>query len=91
VEPRRTLARIAPSGGVVAANREQFGILAAIPGARASLRWYGWIGIGLLVIPAVLLAALAQSGGDRTAAAGLGLPMALVGLLALTGTGLLLV
>jgi diguanylate cyclase (GGDEF)-like protein/PAS domain S-box-containing protein len=91
VEPRRTLARIAPSGGVVAANREQFGILAAIPGARASLRWYGWIGIGLLVVPAVLLAALAQSGGDRTAAAGLGLPMALVGLLALTGTGLLLV
>ena len=73
----------------MAAKGGQFGILAAIPGARASLRWYGWVGIGLLVLPAVLLAALAQTGGDLSAAGNLGLPLALIGLLALTGTGLL--
>lgn len=75
----------------MAAKRRQFGILAAVPGARASLRWYGWVGIGLLVLPAVLLAALAQTGGNLSSAGNLGLPLSLVGLLALTGTGLLLV
>ncbi len=75
----------------MAASKEKFGILAAIPGARASLRWYGWVGIGLLVLPAVLLAALAQTGGDLSSAGKLGLPLALAGLLALAGTGLLLV
>jgi diguanylate cyclase (GGDEF)-like protein/PAS domain S-box-containing protein len=78
-------------GGVVAANRGQLGILAAIPGARASLRWYGWVGIALLVIPAVLLAVLAATGGDLAPADHLALPLAVVGLVALTGTGVLLV
>lgn len=75
----------------MAARRGQFGILAAIPGARASLRWYGWVGIGLLVLPAVLLAALAETGGDLSSAGKLGVSLALLGLLALAGSGLLLV
>jgi diguanylate cyclase (GGDEF)-like protein/PAS domain S-box-containing protein len=78
-------------GGVVAANRGQLGILAAIPGARASLRWYGWVGIALLVIPAVLLAVLATTGGNFAPEGHLALPLAVIGLIALAGTGVLLV
>ena len=74
----------------MASNRGQLGILAAIPGVRASLRWYGWLGVALLVIPAVLLAVLAETGGDVAPAGHLGLPLAALGLLALAGTGLLL-
>lgn len=75
----------------MAADRGQLGILAAIPGARASLRWYGWLGIALLVVPAVVLAVLAEMGGDLAPAGKLGLPLVAIGLLALAGTGLLLV
>ncbi|MGH8190187.1 MAG: PAS domain S-box protein [Rhodanobacteraceae bacterium] len=74
----------------MATNRGQLGILAALPGARASLRWYGWLAIALLLIPAVLLAALAQTGGEISAGVKLALPLAVVGLLALCGAGLLL-
>lgn len=74
----------------MAANRGQLGILAALPGARASLRWYGWLGLALLVIPAVLLAALAQTGEELATKGGLALPLAVVGVLALAGTALLL-
>ncbi|MGH8216130.1 MAG: PAS domain S-box protein, partial [Rhodanobacteraceae bacterium] len=70
--------------------RGQFDILAAFPGARASMRWYGWLGLALLVIPAVLLAALAQTGGVFAQTESLALPLAVIGLLALTGTALLL-
>lgn len=74
----------------MAANRGQLDILAAIPGARAS-RWYGWFAIALLLIPAVVLAVLAETGGDLGPAGHLGLPLAAIGLLALAGTGVLLV
>jgi diguanylate cyclase (GGDEF)-like protein/PAS domain S-box-containing protein len=74
----------------VATNRGQFDVLAAVPGARASLRWYGWLGLALLVIPAVLMAALAQAGGAFAPNESLALPLAVTGLLALTGTALLL-
>jgi diguanylate cyclase (GGDEF)-like protein/PAS domain S-box-containing protein len=65
-------------------------VLAALPGARASLRWCGWLGLALLVIPAVLMAALAQAGGGFAPNESLALPLAVTGLLALTGTALLL-
>jgi diguanylate cyclase (GGDEF)-like protein/PAS domain S-box-containing protein len=65
-------------------------VLAALPGARASLRWCGWLGLALLVIPAVLMAALAQAGGGFAPNESLALPLAVTGLLALTGSALLL-
>ncbi|HET7611312.1 MAG TPA: PAS domain S-box protein [Rhodanobacteraceae bacterium] len=74
----------------MARNRGQFDVLAALPGARASLRWCGWLGLALLVIPAVLMAALAQAGGGFAPNESLALPLAVTGLLALTGTALLL-
>ena len=74
----------------MSANRGQFDILVALPGARASLRWYGWLGLALLVVPAVLMAALAQAGGGFAPTESLALPLAVTGLLALTGTALLL-
>ncbi|MGH8233542.1 MAG: PAS domain S-box protein [Rhodanobacteraceae bacterium] len=75
----------------MAANRGQLGILAAIPGARASLRWHGWLGIALLVIPAVFLAVLAETGGNLALADNVGFLLAALGVLALTGTGVLLI
>lgn len=75
----------------MAADRGQLGILAAIPGARASLRWYRWLGIALLVIPAVGVALLVETGGNLSPAAALSTPLAAIGLLALAGTALLLV
>jgi diguanylate cyclase (GGDEF)-like protein/PAS domain S-box-containing protein len=74
----------------VARNRGQFDVVAAVPGARNSLRWYGWLGLALLVIPAVLMAALAQAGNAFAPNESLALPLAVTGLLALTGTALLL-
>ena len=66
---------------------QTFGILDAIPGARAALRWCGWAGIGVLVLPAVMLAVLAAT-GERDAG-GLVLKWALVfvGLWALAAAG----
>lgn len=63
------------------------GILDAIPGARATLRWHGWLGIGLLVVPAVVLAVLlaTENAGWRTGWLITVLP--LVALVALVATG----
>lgn len=75
----------------MARNRGQFGILGAIPGSRAAVRWHGWLGIALLVIPAVVVAVLADGGLRFVQAGNLGLLLPLVALLALVGSGLLLV
>jgi diguanylate cyclase (GGDEF)-like protein/PAS domain S-box-containing protein len=75
--------------GVVAKHRGQFGVLEAIPGGRASLRWFGWLGIGLLVVPAGVLSVLATTGSDAMGNAALLLRIA--GLCALAGSGALLV
>lgn len=48
----------------MARHRQASGIFDAIPGAGASLRWRGWAGVALLVIPAVVLAVLAVTAVD---------------------------
>jgi diguanylate cyclase (GGDEF)-like protein/PAS domain S-box-containing protein len=74
---------------VVAKHRGKSGVLAAIPGGHGSLRWFGWFGISLLVIPAGVLAVLATTGSDVLGHAALLLRVA--GLCALAGSGMLLV
>lgn len=73
----------------MAKHRGKFGVLEAIPGGRASLRWFGWFGIGLLVVPAGVLAVLATTGSEALGNAALLLRIA--GLCALAGSGVLLV
>lgn len=75
----------------MAKARGQFGILGAIPGARASLRWLGWFGLASLVIPAALLGVLAETGGRIEAVGSIGPWLALAGVLALVATGWVLV
>lgn len=55
----------------MAKNRTKTGILAVVPGARAALRWLGWAGIALLVVPAVALAVLVVVGCGSPDNAGL--------------------
>jgi len=75
----------------VAKHRGQFGVLEAIPGGHASLRWFGWLGIGLLVIPAGVLAVLATTGSEIMQVAGnVAFFLRIAGLCALTGSGMLL-
>ncbi|HJP98372.1 MAG TPA: PAS domain-containing protein, partial [Rhodanobacteraceae bacterium] len=75
----------------MAKHRGQFGVLEAIPGGHASLRWFGWFGIGLLVIPAGVLAVLATTGSEIMQVAGnVALFLRIAGLCALTGSGMLL-
>ncbi|MBS0382841.1 MAG: PAS domain S-box protein [Proteobacteria bacterium] len=71
--------------------RGQFGILGAIPGARASLRWLGWCGLALLVAPAALLGVLAETGGVIDEVGKVGPWLALAGVLVLAATGWVLV
>jgi diguanylate cyclase (GGDEF)-like protein/PAS domain S-box-containing protein len=75
----------------VAREQGQFGILEAIPGARASLRWLGWCGLALLVIPAVGLAVLAASNDRITQAGSIALLLPGLGLLALSAVGWVMV
>ena len=58
--PRRRsfAARKSVQASIVDKHPQKFGIVRAIPGARAALRWCGWAGIGVLVVPAVILAVL---------------------------------
>jgi len=75
----------------VAKHRGKFGVLEAIPGGRASLRWFGWFGIGLLVIPAGVLAVLATTGSDVMQTGNVAVLLRIAGLCALAGSGVLLV
>ncbi|HEX5352675.1 MAG TPA: PAS domain-containing protein [Rhodanobacteraceae bacterium] len=75
----------------MAKHRGQFGVLEAIPGAHASLRWLGWFGIALLVVPAAVLAVLVEAGSHIMHADKVGLLLPLAGLCALVGSGALLV
>lgn len=68
-----------------------FGILGAIPGAHASLRWLGWCALALLVIPAALLGVLAETGGKVDQVGSIGPWLALAGVLVLIATGWVLV
>ena len=69
----------------------QFGILEAVPGARSSLRWLGWCGLALLVIPAVVLAVLVETDDTITQDGGVGLLLPAAGVLALVAAGWMLV
>ncbi len=66
------------------------GILGAIPGAWAALRWLGWLGIALLVVPAVVLAVLVSQGKGQWGADWILIALALAGLLSLVVVGLVL-
>lgn len=66
------------------------GVLDAVPGARATLRWYGWLAIGLLVVAAAALAVLATKGEDAWAIGWIGIVLPVVGLVSLAATGLVL-
>lgn len=69
----------------------QFGVVEAIPGANASLRWYGWTGIALLVVPAVLLAALAATNDEEVGGAAVTWVLSLAGLVTLVAAGCMMV
>jgi diguanylate cyclase (GGDEF)-like protein/PAS domain S-box-containing protein len=75
---------------VAKANR-QFDILAAVPGARSSLRWSGWCGLGLLVVPAVVMAVLVATDDTLARNGSFILLLSLTGLLALALSGWVLV
>jgi diguanylate cyclase (GGDEF)-like protein/PAS domain S-box-containing protein len=66
------------------------GILDAVPGARSALRWYGWLGIGVLIVPALELAVLATQGAEHWPRGGAGIVLPLVGLATLLGGGMAL-
>jgi diguanylate cyclase (GGDEF)-like protein/PAS domain S-box-containing protein len=74
----------------VAKNRGQFGVLEAIPGGHALLRWFGWFGIGLLVVPAGVLAVLTITGSEIMHTGNVALLLRVAGLCALAGAGMLL-
>ncbi|MGH8183754.1 MAG: PAS domain S-box protein [Rhodanobacteraceae bacterium] len=65
----------------------QFGIVEAIPGARALLRWSGWAAVALLVVPAVILAVVAATRGGDFGGATLTWVLSLAGWVALTLAG----
>ncbi|HEX5961839.1 MAG TPA: PAS domain-containing protein [Rhodanobacteraceae bacterium] len=71
----------------MAKRPRQFGIVEAIPGARASLRWAGWAGVALLVVPAASLAVLAASGAGDSGSVAFAWGLSLAGLLALAAAG----
>jgi PAS domain-containing protein len=71
----------------VATRRRHFRIIEAIPGGRWVLRWGGWIGVALLVVPAVALAVLAATDADTAGGAIVNWALALLGLVALVAAG----
>lgn len=74
----------------MAKHRGQFGVLEAIPGGDALLRWAGWFGIGLLVIPAGVLAVLATTGSEVMRVGNVALLLRVAGICTLAGSGVLL-
>lgn len=74
----------------MASRAKSQGVLDAVPGARATLRWYGWLAIGLLVVPAAALAILATKEEDVWVASWIGIVLPLAGLVSLAATGLVL-
>jgi diguanylate cyclase (GGDEF)-like protein/PAS domain S-box-containing protein len=86
VAPQCVVCDATGSNGV-AKRKQHFSILDAIPRARTALRWYGWFGVALLVVPAVALAVLAAIDGGRVDDTALNWALALAGLLALAAAG----
>ncbi len=76
---------------IVAKQPQNISILEAIPGARAALRWCGWLGIGLLVIAAVLLVVLAATNNQDIGGITIVWVLTIAGLLALLAAGVLMV
>lgn len=66
---------------------QNFSIVEAIPGTGTMLRWYGWAGIALLVVPAALLAVLASLQGDAYDASAVTWVLVSIGVLALAAAG----
>lgn len=71
----------------MARRRQHFDIIEAVPGGRWVLRWGGWLGIALLVVPAVVLAVLAATGTVGTGGSMVDWALALFALAALVGCG----
>ncbi len=76
---------------MVARHPRQSGIIGAIPGAHALLRWRGWLGVALLVVPTVILAVFAAASPEGSERAAFAWPLAFVGLLALALAGAVMV
>jgi diguanylate cyclase (GGDEF)-like protein/PAS domain S-box-containing protein len=75
----------------MAKRPQNLGILEAIPGARAALRWCGWVGIASLVIPAAMLAVLAATNNADVGGTATVWVLTLAGLLALMAAGCVMV
>lgn len=65
----------------------QIGILNAVRGARASMHWYGWLCIGLLVVPALSLAVFMTLDGEVRETEWVESVLPAAGLLALVASG----
>jgi diguanylate cyclase (GGDEF)-like protein/PAS domain S-box-containing protein len=71
----------------VTRDPENFGIVGAIPGARAAWSWWGWAGIAVLVVPAVMLAVLAAISDQHFRGSILVWTLMCAGVLALVAAG----
>ncbi|TAN05051.1 MAG: PAS domain S-box protein [Rhodanobacteraceae bacterium] len=71
----------------MARRGQYFSIIEAIPRARIALRWCGWLGIALLVVPAVVLAVLVATDVSAPGGDALHWALGLVGLVALVAAG----
>ncbi|GEM_PF-713021 len=76
---------------IVADHLQQFGIVDAIPGTRVSLRWFGWAGTALLILPAVVLAAFLIAGAAGFRDLAFTWVLALIGWLALVAAAYVMV
>jgi len=72
---------------IVTRDPQNLGIVGAIPGARVALHWCGWAGIGVLVVPAVMLAVLAAISGQDFRGSILVWTLVFAGVLALLAAG----
>lgn len=72
-------------------DRGQPDIIDAIPGGRAALRWYGWSGVALMVVPALALAALAVNEDLLGGLAHARVLLSIVGLASLAAAAVLVV
>jgi diguanylate cyclase (GGDEF)-like protein/PAS domain S-box-containing protein len=76
---------------IVAKQPQNISILEAIPGARAAMRWCGWLGIGLLVIAGVVLAVLAATNNEDVGGVATVWVLTIAGLLSLLAAGGLMI
>lgn len=80
-------ARCDPRQSRLPTSLRHFDIVEAIPGARASLRWCGWRGIALLLVPAVVIVALVVVGVAQAVGVAFACLLGLFGIAALAAVG----